>query len=542
MERPLRRAASLILSALLLSPPVSWSAVEVIQASAHDVSPALRSIPIKALSASEATRPRRELPLGRLSTPAGSHGGLVAGLTTTSIAAPPISAFINRSFDGMGQGFVGPQGPFVVNGVPPDPNGAAGDTQYVQWVNTSFAVFSKSTGTVIYGPAPGNSLWSGFGGQCEMQNDGDPIVLYDQLAQRWVFSQFAVSGGPGNYYQCYAVSVTSDATGAYYRYAFAMPNFNDYAKFSVWQDAYYASFNMFNGANGPFLGARACAFDRASMLAGASASGQCFQLTTAYGALLPSDLDGATPPPAGSPNYYLSIDTNSLDLWSFHVDFAVPGNSTFSGPTSIPVDAYSEACNGGVCIPQPGTSEQLDSLGDRLMHRLAYRNFGTYETLVANHSVDNGGPAAVRWYEVRDPGGTPTVYQQGTFAPNTTSRWMGSIAMDAMGNIAMGYSVSSNSVYPSIAYTGRLATDALGSLQAESVIVNGSGSQTGVNRWGDYTGLTIDPIDDCTFWYTNQYLQTTGEFNWSTRVASFRFAGCIRTSVVMSIVSALLLQ
>jgi len=448
-----------------------------------------------------------------------------------------------RNFDGLGVGFSGPQGPFSVIGVPPDTNGAAGDTQYVQWVNTSFAVFSKATGAVVHGPIAGNALWQGFGGQCQQQNDGDPVVLFDRIARRWVFSQFAVSGGAGNYYACFAVSTTSDATGTYNRYAFSMPNFNDYPKIAVWPDAYYASFNLFAGATGGFVGGYACAFDRTKMLAGTAATAHCFQLSAAYGGLLPSDLDGSTPPPAGSPNYFMALDTNSLDLWKFHVDFATPSNSSFTGPTVIPVNAYSQACGGLTCIPQPGTSQQLDSLGDRLMHRLAYRNFGRYETLVVNHSVDNGGPAAVRWYEVRNPGGTPTVRQQGTYAPNATSRWMGSMGMDAVGNIAVGYSTSSSSIFPSVAYTGRLAADPLGTLQTESVIVSGAGSQNGgISRWGDYSAMTIDPVDDCTFWYTNQYLQTTGSFNWSTRIASFKFPGCIRTSVVMSIVSPLLLQ
>jgi hypothetical protein len=455
-----------------------------------------------------------------------------AGSAPPSPAAPLASATPGLNFDGVGVGFSGPQGAFIVTGVPPDPNGAVGDTQYVQWVNTSFAVFNKATSAVVYGPVPGNILWQGFGGQCELQNDGDPIVLFDHIARRWVFSQFAVSGGKGKYYQCIAVSTTSDATGTFNRYAFLMPDFNDYAKIAVWPDAYYTSFNLFTSATGNFIGGYACALDRVSMLAGTAASAQCF--SSAFGGLLPSDLDGSALPPAGSPNYYLALDTNSLDLWRFHVDFAVPGNSTFTGPTSIPVDAYSQACGGATCIPQPGTSQQLDSLGDRLMHRLAYRNFGTYETIVTNHSIDNGGPAAIRWYEIRNPGGTPTVHQQGTYAPDATSRWMGSIAMDAVGDIAVGYSTSSSTIHPSVAYTGRLAADPLGTLQAESVIISGVGSQTMVSRWGDYSGMTIDPIDDCTFWYTNEYLQTNGQFNWSTRIASFKFPGCLRPTVVIS--------
>jgi hypothetical protein len=533
-ERTLKNATLTALGVLLMSPSLVWSAVEVIPESGHAVSPPLRSIRAKALNAAEAVRPRREIPLRRLPARVGPQASVGAASAPQTTAAPLVSATLMRNFDGVGEGFTGPQGTFTVNGVPPDTEGAVGDTQYVQWVNTSYAVFSKTTGTALAGPVPGNSLWANLGGQCAQQNDGDPIVLFDHIAKRWVFQQFAVSGGQGNYFDCVAVSTTSDATGTYNVYAFPMPDFNDYPKIAVWPDAYYASFNLFDSMNN-FIGGYACAFDRTSMLAGAAATAQCFQTSSNFGGLLPSDLDGSTLPPSGSPNYFLAIDTNSLDLWQFHVDFAVPANSTFSGPTSIPVDAYSQACgNSGTCIPQAGTSQQLDSLGDRVMHRLAYRNFGSHETLVANHSVTAGNSVGVRWYEIRNPGGTPTVFQQGTYAPDATYRWMGSIGMDAVGDIAVGYSTSSSSNFPSVAYTGRLAGDPLGTLQAESVIVSGTGSQTRTSRWGDYSALTIDPTDDCTFWYTNEYLKTTGEFNWSTRIASFKFPGCARSSVVVS--------
>lgn len=542
----MKRAAVSMLCGLLLSPSISWAAVELIQETAHDTSPPLRSIPTDALIAAEAVRPKRQIPLLHPIKSAAPRATVPVDAALQSSEAPLISVTAGKNFDGVGDGFVGPQGVFTVNGIPPDPNGAVGNTQYVQWVNTSFAVFDKSTGAVVYGPVPGNAIWTGFGGQCELQNDGDPITLYDKAANRWVMSQLAVSGGTGNYTQCVAVSATSDATGSWYRYAFSMPNFNDYPKIGVWPDAYYMSFNMFTdgSASASFLGPRVCALDRASMLTGATATAQCVQLSTAYASLLPSDLDGSRPPPAGSPNYFLALDVNSpsLDLWTFHIDFAVPGNSSFTGPTTIPVAAYSQACaSTGTCIPQPGTRQQLDSLGDRLMHRLAYRNFGSYETLVVNHSVTVGTSAGVRWYEVRNPGGTPTLYQQGTYAPDATNRWMASIGMDAKGNIAAGYSTSSTSVFPSISYTGRLAGDPLGTLQTEDLIVSGSGSQTGASRWGDYSSITIDPIDDCTFWYTNEYLKTTGQFNWSTRIASFKFPQCAHSNAIVPILASFLL-
>jgi hypothetical protein len=434
------------------------------------------------------------------------------------------------NFAGVGQGDYG----FSDQYAPPDTNGAVGATQYVQWVNTYFAVFNKSTGAIAAGfPKAGNSVWAGFGGGCQTNNDGDPIVQYDKAAQRWILTQFSVSTTP--YLQCVAVSTTSDATGSYYRYAFSYgtTQFNDYPKLGVWSDGYYITYNIFNNGQ-TFAGSKACAFDRTKMLAGdPTATQQCFQLSSSFGGLLPSDLDGTTAPPAGSPNYFMNFGSNSLNLWKFHVDFATPANSTFTGPTNIPVAAFSAACSGGgTCIPQPNTNNKLDSLADRLMYRLAYRNRAGTESLVVNHTVKVSGNKraevdGVRWYEVRISNGTPSIFQQGTYAPDSTSRWMGSIAMDKFGNIALGYSASSSSVLPSIRYTGRLATDALGTMQAENIIQAGGGSQTStLHRWGDYSAMTVDPVDDCTFWFTSEYLKSSGSFNWSTRIASFKFPGC----------------
>jgi hypothetical protein len=242
--------------------------------------------------------------------------------------------------------------------------------------------------------------------------------------------------------------------------------------------------------------------------------------------LQPADLDGATAPPAGSPNYLLALDTNSLDLYEFHVDFTNPANTSLTGPTNIPVTAFSQACAGGYCIPQKGSTEVLDGVGDRLLHRLAYRNYGDHESLVITHSVVAGTSVGVRWYEIRSPGTTPVVYQQGTFAPDARYRWLGSAAMDQSQNMAVGYSLSGKTMYPSIAYTGRLSTDPLNTMEAESPILAGLGSQTASgNDWGNASSLSIDPVDDCTFWYTNEYLKTTGTI-WSTRIASFKFTSC----------------
>src|SRR6267378_742288 len=410
---------------------------------------------------------------------------------------------------------------------PPDTNGSAGTTQFVEWVNTEFAVYDK-TGKLLLGPVQGNTLWSGFGGPCQTNNDGDIVVLFDKLNNRWVMSQLSVSGGPP-FYQCVAVSTTSDATGSFARYAFAQPGFNDYPKLGVWPDAYYASYNLFNNTGTAFLGARLCAMDGVAMRAGSTATQQCFQLGTNFGAVLPSDVDGTTPPPAGEPAFFLGFDNNlsSLDLWKFHVDFAAPGNSTLTGPVNLAVSPFNEACGGGTCVPQSGTSQQLDSLGDRVMYRLAYRNFGSRESLVVNHSITAGSSVGVRWYEIQSPAGNPVVFQSGTFAPDSSYRWMGSIAMDKVGNIALGYSVSSGSLHPAIRYTGRVPSDPLGTMETETSIIEGPGSQIGfLSRWGDYSSMSVDPVDDCTFWYSSEYQPSNGSFNWHTRIASFKFPGC----------------
>ncbi len=445
-------------------------------------------------------------------------------------AAPSTS----NNFDGVGNGFTGPQGTFSVASAPPDTNGAVGPQDYVQTVNTDFAVFNKdpgrgAVGTVRYGPVAINTLWSGFGGLCQTDNDGDPTVAYDGMANRWIIAQFAVTGATSTFYQCVAVSTTSDPTGSYYRYSFSYSNFPDYPKMGVWPDAYYETYNLFNAAGTSFLGAEDCAFNRAQMLTGAAATQQCFTTSSSYGGLLPATLDGGTQPPAGAPNYVVALDTTtSLAFWKFHVDWNTPANSTFTGPSSIAVASYAQACGGGTCIPQSGTTNQLDSLADRAMYRLAYRNFGSYESLVVDHAVTVGSTVGMRWYEIRTPNTTPSLFQSGTYSPDSTYRWMGSIAQDQSGDMAMGFSTSSSSVHPGISYTGRLSSDPLGQMsQGEASLIVGAGSQTGtLTRWGDYSAMTIDPADGCTFWYTNEYIPSNGSFNWKTRIGSFKFTQC----------------
>jgi len=525
-----------------ISDMAPWSAPAaplVVQSIKHDLSPPLRDIP--------PISPRsgvieREIPIRPLFGTQGQKipaqkvpaiDPLVQSPSPTLNMPSPI-----QNFDGLGN----------LNGVlPPDTEGDVGPNHYVQWVNLSFAIWDKS-GNQLLAPAAGNTLWSGFGGLCQTTNNGDPIVQYDQLADRWLMSQFAfdvdISGNPiPPYYQCIAISQTADPTGAWYRYAFLASNtkLNDYPKFGVWPDGYYMTANQFN-ANGSWGGAGVFVFERDQMLAGLSAQMVYFDLFSVdpnLVGMLPSDLDGATLPPVGSPNFFVQMDDNGLgypadqlELWRFHVDWSTPANSTFTGPTLLATAAFdSNMCNFSAnCIPQSGTTKKVDAIADRLMYRLAYRNFGTHESMVVNHTVDVDGTnhAGIRWYEIRDPGGTPAIYQQGTFAPDANHRWMGSIAMDGEGDIALGYSVSGTSTFPSIRYTGRLAADPPGSMtQGEGTLMAGSGSQTSSSgRWGDYSMLAVDPADDCTFWYTQEYYSATSSSGWKTRIGSFKFPNC----------------
>ena len=434
----------------------------------------------------------------------------------------PLAASIGLNFEGN-------DFDTVCNCAPPDTNGAVGTTQYVQIVNTVFTVYDKTTGAVITGPTATNTLWSGFGGSCSTANDGDGTVAFDKLANRWVFQQFVVSTLP--YMDCIAVSQTADATGAYNRYAFSFgnSNFPDYPKLGVWPDGYYESFNIFlNGAS--FTGPDACAVDRSNMLTGAGARPiQCFQQSSSLNPLLPSDLDGTTAPPTGEPNFFMTFGGSGvLKLFKYHVDFTTPSNSTFTGPTNISVAAFTPA-PGTVAQPSPG--EALDTLSDRPMYRLPYRNFGSHESLAFSHSV--GSPSGVRWYEIQNPAGTPTVAQQGTYSPDSSNRWMGSTAMDSAGDQAIGFSVVSSSagLDPTVRIAGRTPTDAGGTMESELNVVTGTGVQQSTsNRWGDYSALQVDPVDDCTFWYTQEYIKTTGSFNWATRIANFKFPNCGSTS------------
>ena len=422
---------------------------------------------------------------------------------------------------------------------PPDTTGDVGPNHYVQWVNLRYSIYTLVRGAnneiTAFVPVPGfpkngNVVWQGFGGRCQSDNDGDPIVQYDQLADRWILTQFAVSNRP--YTQCVAVSTSPDPTGTYFRYAFDYNrSFNDYPKMSVWPDAYYISYNMFrNGSS--FTGNTVCAFERAQMLAGLSARQACVN-TTATHSMEPADLEGTTLPPANSPNLLMSMTSTSILFWRFAVNWTT-GTGTLTGPTTVAgVAAFSRACGGGACIVQPGTTTRLDSLADRLMYRLSYRNFGTHEALVINHSVTSGTGVGVRWYELRNAAGqtfgsaAPVLHQQGTFAPTNDFRWMGSAAMDKTGGIAIGYNISSSTIVPSIRYAYRGPTDPAGTMGNETSVLVGGGSQTGgLIRWGDYSTISVDPVDGCTMVFTTQFQPANGAFNWNTFIHSFKLSTC----------------
>ncbi|HEX9940485.1 MAG TPA: carboxypeptidase-like regulatory domain-containing protein, partial [Thermoanaerobaculia bacterium] len=447
--------------------------------------------------------------------------------------------------------------------MPPDTVGDVGPNHYVQMVNNLFRVFDKSGNPLTPKLTLGN-LFATISGACANRNDGDPIVLYDPLADRWLLSQFCTVANPNNH-QLIAISKTSDPAGAYYLYDFLMPNnkFNDYPKFGVWSDAYYMTDNQFNQAGTAFLGAGAFAFDRAKMLAGDPTAGYVYfdieNGNTSIGGVLPSDLDGLNPPPAGTPNYFAYFTAgefadpahpfDSLRIFEFRPNFANPAASTFTERADSPLlvaafDPRSVSGRDDIEQPPPATSSAyLDAIMDRLMFRLAYRNFGTHESLVVTHTVNVSGltpttpaslRAGIRYYELRRnlPGGSFTVNEQATFAPNDgLERWMGSAAMDGSGNLAVGYSASSLTSAPSMRYAGRLATDPPGGLfQGETVMIAGTGVQTATqSRWGDYSALSVDPEDDCTFWFTSEYYtaaSATNSFGWVTGIGRFTFPTC----------------
>jgi hypothetical protein len=520
--------------------------------------------------------------------------------TTPGDRPPPVTA---ASFDGLGVGFSGPQGAFTGRN-PSDNSLAVGPDHIVQIVNNRTAIYTKkgakfdTTGRVLYGPVETRNVFKGFGGPCEQRNNGDAVVRYDQLADRWlivmpIFSRIpdqtddrplprggdparvslrGVVGQPGPavrlyeppapppppaarpdsqnprdttrrrpppptqgvYAMCYAISTGTDPFGPYYRYEFIRPLFPDYPRPAVWPDGYYVP----TSTGDEVIQKHACVVERAKMLVGGDASEQCVVIDS-VNFLNNADLDGKAEPPRGAPNVMLAaagmqlrkiMEDSVLLAWSFHVDWADPSKTRAEGPKRIPVAPYHYLCDGQLtnCVPQPGAERRLDAQGDKLMARLVYRRVDGHESIVAVHSVNTkAGGGGVRWYEFRlDGRREPALYQEGTYAPDSGFRWMGSPAIDARGNIGIGYSFGGAGAFAGQRFAGRLAGDPLGRLTLrEAVLATGEGAQTNTLRWEDYSQTAIDPSDDCTIWYVGDYFKP-GAASYSTRIGAFRLPGC----------------
>jgi hypothetical protein len=495
---------------------------------------------------------------------------------------PPLAAV--ESFDGLGEGFYGPQGGIELRDST-DNSLAVGPDDIVQISGAWFAVYTKK-GKPLYGPAPNNEIFHGFGGPCAERANGDAVVRYDQLANRWLFVMPAMhpigtgtseesrgqagtqSGMPaapgetsapgqataprsnpprvlsapagqpvqGSYGMCYAVSTGPDPLGPYYRYAFSRKNFPDYPRPAVWPDGYYVA----TSSGDTVIQRHICIVDRAKMLKGEPATEQCIVIE-GVNFLNPADVDGQAVPPAGAPNTMMAtggtqlkgiFQSDVIDYWKVHLDWENPANTKAAGPFEIHVAPYHYLCNGQLtaCVPQPSVGERLDSQGDKLMQRLVYRRIGDQQSIVAAHSVSSQeGGGGVRWYEFRlNNSGDPYLYQQGTYAPGQgrTYRWAPSIDMDAIGDIGVGYSFGGPNNFPGHRFAARNSRDPKGKLTFhESVVVKGEAAQTGTTRWVDYDTTTMDSADDCTFWYVGVYYKEYAAYS-STRIGSFQVPGC----------------
>jgi hypothetical protein len=443
-------------------------------------------------------------------------------------------------------------------GSPPDTNGDAGPNNYIQTVNTSIGVYRKSDGFQQAAFTFNTFMSQGnFGNLCDTNNFGDPVVLYDTFEDRWIITDFAFVLDGGNNvvapaYQCFAASMTGDpVAGGWNFYSIQLTDgLNDYPKLGIWPDGLYMSANMFGfGAGGAFQTSRAWAFNKAQMYAGSpTVKVVSFDIPGGDFTVIPSNarLQTGTPPP-GRPNLFVStyLYLNALTVYKFHVDWNSIALSTLTGP-DVPQAATSWPNESVLNAGQPGTGTLLDALAQRAMVQNQYTNFGGNESLWVPHTVKraSGGLAAPRWYQVSVNGGTvnPNLPQATTWDPdgaNVVNRFMPSLALDRAGNMAMGYSVS-NSVgscattcvdkFPSIMYAGRLAADPINTFSlTEQTFFTGTASQTGINRWGDYSAMTLDP-DGCTFWYTTEYANPadqTFDHRWLTKFGSIgAFPGC----------------
>jgi hypothetical protein len=536
-------------------------------AAAFDVSPSLREL---AKTAKHGTARTDRVNFDRSLAKAADRGHSPDG-ALQSAAGPSTQAIPGTlaNFEGLSN-----QDNFNVFGRrvnPPDPVGEAGPNHFVEVVNIVFAVYSK-TGTKLLGPVDTGSLWAGFPIDECTEPSGDPVVLYDQFADRWIITQLTARGinfpdEPLNlFYNCVAVSTTGDPTGSYFRYAFTTGfNFPDYPKIGIWKDSYIITTREFGILDPSIYGIGVYGLERNKMIngdpgaraVGFLATDTAVPLNLIGDGLLPPDVDGKTKPKNDAPapivgtqddNAPYGATSDALNIWEFDVQWRSTPIASLVFKAQLPVAPFDSVfpCVGGFgsrdCLPQPGISNPaqfLDILSyrQRPTFRLAYRNLGTSESMLTNQSVEAlPGVAGARWYEIRRTNGVYSVHQQGTYAPGDgVHRWMGSIAADKKGNFALGYSVvNATDVFPGIRYTGRMAGDPLGQMTlGEGTIINGTAAQTHVNsRWGDYTDMTVDPVDDCTFWYVNEYYTVEGAASaplgngWQTRIASFRLPGC----------------
>ncbi len=560
------RHRSLVLSALicLLLTPATFadegaeakpdSRRSVVQSVRHDTSPPLRDM--IAAAAKRAQRDTQGQPpavnqeIPNVLKPEFLHGKPIVNVPDPlrqaghgPLSAPPV----DMSFDG----YDNVDNTVLVGGqvAPPDTNGAVGPDHYIQYVNLGWAIFDKTTGGHVLGsPFAGNTFWAGFGGPCETNNSGDPIVLYDHLADRWVFSQF-ITTNPGR--QCFAVSTTSDPLGPYNLYDFLITGaFGDYPKVGLWTnaDGTQSSYTMTtNDFAGPFAGASLYVVERDEMLLGNNPAtmvrfAQPPDANGTFFAVQPPHLEGNDVPPAGAcatfsqmwdDEQFANVPVGGSDsyvFWQLCADWDTPASSTLTAPTFVSVSEYdAEMCGFGACIPQPGTGNLLDPMGQFTMFRVIHRQHGGDWQFVITHGVDVGGnQAGVRWSHFSHAGGTfpPTLLDEGVYSPDSDNRWVPSAGIDSAGNIGIVYSVSSATTAPSIRFTGRSPGDPAGTLRVESSCVEGGGAQTGTTRWGDYASVSVDPEDGCTFWATTEYIPTNTSFTWVTRVCSFRFASC----------------
>jgi hypothetical protein len=521
-------------------------------AAAFDKSPPLRSMPMIAPEGPQAfsspAKTDRSL-IGPVANNSHQRDGALQNVASPNAMPSPLFTFEGpRNEDNFNI--------FGIRVNPPDPNGDVGQHNYIATVNLTFAIYTK-TGTLQYGPADIGSLWQGFSVPDCARHAGDEVVVYDEISNRWILTQFTTVGP--EYWNCVAVSTTEDPLGSYYRYAFSTgAYFPDYPKYGIMSDGLYITTREFGPTVEYQIGVYA--INRHQLVEGdPNPTVVSFYLVDGVDPLyllgdgiLPADQDGKRMPPPHSPEYFAgTMDDDygygapydALNWFEADVDFAHPASSTFGLTASLPTAEFDSdfpcAPDARDCLPQPGITDPaqyLDILSyrQRPTFRLQYRNFKSHESLVTNQSVEaRPGVAGVRWYEVRSPK-NPVIYQQGTYAPTDgVHRWMGSVAQDKNGNLAAGYSVVNGiDVKPGIRYSGRLASDPLGELsQSEAVLKNGAGVQTTTNsRWGDYTSMSVDPRDDCTFYYMNEYYERDGTpadtRPWQTRIGAFKFPGC----------------